>query len=118
MENKLWIQVETTKSTDETWTFKGLIEQSVFDAITSNKVSSGYFKLERVYWISSFYDEHGNRKGDRLYEYGGEGRLKAFKGDLHLKVDDLVSLAPIDAEVDKARVKVANKEHLAAVVEL
>lgn len=115
MEETIWVEIETTKSTDEVWTFKGQMQKVVFDGIVSNRLASGYLKLDKVYWIAGSYDENGNRVGDKLFEYGEGNKLKAYRGDMYLKIENLVSISPIDVVMDKARVKKPDEKHLSLV---
>ncbi|TVZ37323.1 hypothetical protein P886_1664 [Alteromonadaceae bacterium 2753L.S.0a.02] len=114
MENTIWVQIETTKANDSVWSFKGEMSQRDFKAITDNRRSNGYFKLDKVYWISSSYDDCGNEKGGTLYQYGQEN-LRAFRGELYLRIEHLVSIAPIDAELDLESFKAAQQKHLSVV---
>lgn len=37
MEDLIWIKVETTKSNDDIWSFKGKVLRAVFEGIISNQ---------------------------------------------------------------------------------
>ena len=102
MNELVWVRIETTKSNDDVWSLKGQMLRAVFDGIISNQLTHGYFKLENVYWIVTDYDDCGNEKGETLYQYGRD-KLKAYRGDLYLKVEHLVSVAPLDGEAELAR---------------
>lgn len=115
MDNLIWVKVETTKATDDIWSFKGQLPSTVFDAILSNQLTRGFIKLDKVYWINTKYDDYGNEDGLELCEYGEKGRLEAYRGDLFLKVEHLVSIAPLDREIDVARFKGKEEKHLSVV---
>ena len=115
MDTQIWVDIETTKSTDGLWTLKGQIQKTVFDGVISNQLTKGYIKLEKVYWTSSTYDEYGNPQGEKLTEYGGHGKLKDYLGDMYLKVEHIVSVSPIDGEAELARFKKAEEKHLSVV---
>lgn len=114
MEDLVWIKIETTKSNDDVWSFKGQVLKAVFESIVSNQLTTGYFKLDKVYWVSANYDDEGNRKGESLYQYGKD-KLKTHKGELYLKIEHLVSIAPIDGEMELASFKKNKAEHLSLV---
>ena len=118
MNEELWVEIETTKSTDGIWAIKGKIDALIFSDIVSNKMSTGYFKLDNVYQTSMTYDEYGNREGEKLFKYGESDRFQAYLGTLYLKVENLVSLARIDGESDLNRFKTSNDKHLSVVLPL
>ncbi len=105
MNTLIWVRLETTKGTGEIWTFKGQVLETVFTDVVSNNQTSGYFELHNTYWTSLSYDDEGNSLGETLFEYGGEDRLKPFNGSCFLKIEHVVSITPIDGEMDKARFK-------------
>ena len=107
MEELIWVKIETTKGNDDVWSFKGQLLKAVFDGIVSNQLTSGYFKLDKVYWITTSYSDDGEDLGENLYQYGKE-KFKAYNGDLFLKIEHLVSIAPINGEMELA--KFENKE--------
>lgn len=109
-----WVKIETTKSNDEIWSLKGLISEEIFKGIISNELESGYFKLDQVYWLSPKYDDYGNEQDEELYQYG-KGKLKAYKGSLYLKIEHLVSIAPIDGEQELAMYDKAKEKSLSVV---
>ncbi len=111
MEELIWVKIETTKSNDDVWSFKGQILKGVLEGIISNQLMVGYFKLDKVYWISTKYDDYGNEKGEKLIQYGKD-KLKAYEGPLYLKIEHLVSIAPIDGEMELARFKKGKENHL------
>ena len=113
MDELIWIEVETTKSSDTVWLFKGKILQAVFEAIVTNKLKSGYFKLDNVYWTSTTYDDYGNAKGKKINQYGKE-KWDAYEGSIYLKIEHLVSISPFDGEKDLA--KFAEKKNPLSVV--
>ncbi len=76
MNELVWIKVETTKSNDDVWFFKGQVLKAVFEGIISNQLTQGYFKLEKVYWTVTEYDADGNEKEKRLCQYGKEKLAK------------------------------------------
>lgn len=114
MADVLWVKIETTKANDDIWSFKGKMERAVFERIIKNRMKSGYFRLDKVYWISSRYDDYGNEKGETLYQYGREN-LQALRGDLYLKVEHVVSIAPIDGDMELARFNQPDKKTLCVV---
>lgn len=114
MKDLLWVKIETTKGTDDTWCFKGQIEKTVFNRIVSNKLSQGYFKLDNVYWIINQYDDDSNSQEDILYQYGKD-KLDAYNGELFLRIEHLVSIAPIDGEKELARLNKNDRSHLSLV---
>ncbi len=114
MNELVWVKIETTKSSDDIWTFKGQILKAVFEGIISNQLKQGYFKLENVYWIITEYDDYGEEKGRNLRQYG-KGKLDALYGDLYLKIEQLVSLAPIDGEAELAKFNTQAKKALSVV---
>ncbi len=103
MEQYIWVEFESNKSTDGIWTIKGQIQKSVFDGIVSNQLTKGYVKLDRVYWVSTQYDDYGDPDGQKLTKYGGEGKHKDYRGDIYLKVEHIISVSPIDGEAELAR---------------
>lgn len=115
MENLLWVKIETTKAIDDIWSFKGQILKAVFEGIVSNQLTTGYFKLDKVYWTSTKYDEDGNAQGENLYQYGKD-RLKAHRGELYLRIEHLVSIAPIHGEMELARFRKFEDNPLSLVV--
>jgi len=114
MKEMIWVRIETTKGNEDIWSLKGQIECSVFDAIVNNCQATGYFKLSKVYWINTAYDDYGNAKGEKLYEYG-KGKLAAYHGDLYLRVEHVVSIAPIDGESELARYRKKEEPPLSVV---
>ena len=114
MEELLWVRIETTKSNDDIWSIKGQILKAIFDGMVSNQLTTGYFKLSKVYWIAATYDEEGNELEEKLYQYG-QDKLEAYHGDLYLKIEHLVSIAPIDAERELTRFKKNEDKHLSLV---
>lgn len=115
MNDLVWVKIETTKgTTDGTWSLKGRILKAIFDAIISNQLLSGYFKLDDVYWVSMEYDDFGNEQGEKLYRYGLD-KLKAYQGDLFLKIEHLVSIAPIDGELELAMFSKKEEKSLSVV---
>ncbi len=99
MDELIWVKVETTKANDDVWWYKGQILKGVFEGIVSNHLATGYFKLDKVYWISQKYDDYGKHKGETLFQYGKD-TLKVYEGALYLKIEHLVSIAPIDGEME------------------
>lgn len=114
MEDLMWIKVETTKSNDDIWSFKGKVLRAVFEGIISNQLTSGYFKLDNVYWISAKYDDYGNWSRDTLHQYG-KGQWASHYGELYLKIEHLVSIAPIDGEMELAKYQSLESNHLCVV---
>lgn len=114
MNDVLWVKIETTKGGREVWVIRGRIAQSVFEDIVANRVQQGYFRVDEVYWITPDYDDQGNDCGDKIVQYG-EGDLDAHKGDLYLKVEHLISLAPIDGEMEIAKLQKKDQPHLSLV---
>lgn len=114
MEELVWVEVETTKANDSVWTFKGQILSAVFEAIVSNQLTSGYFKLDKVYWISSRYDDYRNKREEKLCQYGKD-KLKAYKGNIYLRIEHLVSISPFDGEMELARFNKESESHLSVV---
>ncbi|WP_018415654.1 hypothetical protein [Teredinibacter turnerae] len=114
MSETIWVKIETTKGNDDVWSFKGLMWQRDFEKITSNEQRDGYFQLNKVYWISTIYDDSGNSEEEKLYQYG-KGKLEAFRGDLYLKVEHLVSIAPIDGASELERYQKRQNSPLRAV---
>ncbi|WP_086930892.1 hypothetical protein [Agarilytica rhodophyticola] len=102
MEELMWVKIETTKGNDDIWSFKGQILKAVFEGIISNQLNEGYFKLDKVYWITTNYDDNGDEYGEKLYQYG-KGNLKSHRGDTYLKIEHLVTIAPIDGEMELAK---------------
>ena len=114
MNELIWVKIETTKSSDDVWTFKGQILRAVFEGIISNQLTNGYFKLSNVYWLVTEYDDYGEKTGTTLRQYG-KGTLDALHGDLYLKIEQLVSLAPIDGEAELAKFNTQAKKALRVV---
>jgi len=114
MKELMWIRIETNKSNDDLWSLKGQILKSDFERIVSNEMTSGYFRLERVYWISSALDEYGDNQEEKLYEYGKDN-FKAYSGDLYLKAEHLISIAPIDGEMELERFRKTEEKPLSLV---
>lgn len=114
MDKLIWVKIETTRGTDEIYSFKGQLLEAVFNSIVSNQVASDYIQLNKTYWISTSYDDDGNKVGEKLFEYGVTEHLKAYRGDIFLRIEHVVSIAPIDAEVDTAAFK-KQRDHLSVV---
>lgn len=114
MEDLVWVKIETTKSNDDVWSLKGQILKAVLEGMVSNQLTIGYFKLAKVYWISNKYDEDGNKQGEQLCQYGKD-KLKALKGDLYLRIEHVVSIAPLDGEMELASFKNTETKHLSLV---
>ncbi len=114
MEELIWVKIETTKANDNVWSFKGQMLNGVFEGIVSNQLTLGYFKLDKVYWIMQDYDDSDNQKGEKLYQYGKD-KLKAYKGNLYLKIEHLVSIAPIDGEMELSEFKKDKENPLSLV---
>lgn len=105
MSTLVWVKIETNKAADDIWTFKGQMREEVFNAIISNQRTEGYFELLNTYWTAYEYDDNGNNLGEQIYEYGTTGRLKPYKGNCFLRVEHLVSITPLDGDMDKSRFK-------------
>jgi len=114
MDELVWVKVETTKATDDVWSFSGKMLKAVFEGIINNQLTSGYFKLDKVYWVLNTYDDNGNEDGEKLYQYGKD-KLKANKGELFLKVEHVVSIAPIDGEMELAKFNKTDEKPLSVV---
>ena len=114
MDELIWVRIETTKSNNDIWAFKGQISKEVFEGVVCNKLTSGYFKLEKVYWITTQYDDDGNELAEKLYRYG-QDKLKAFAGHLYLRIEHLVSIAPIDGELELAEFLTPKQKPLSLV---
>ncbi|GAB1267763.1 hypothetical protein NBRC116493_10160 [Aurantivibrio infirmus] len=102
MEQLRCVKIETTKLNDNVWGYKGQILKAVFEGIVSNQLNAGYFKLDNVYWVSANYDDNGDEKEDQLFQFG-KGKLNAYEGSLYLKIEHLVSIAPINGELELAK---------------
>ena len=114
MNELMWVQIETTKSNDDVWVFKGQVLRAIFEGIISNQLTHGYFRLTNVYWIVTDYDDCGEEKGRSLRQYG-KGQYDAHHGDLYLKIEQLVTLAPIDGEAELAKFTTQAKKSLSVV---
>ena len=49
MEELIWVKIETTKGSDDVWSFKGQVVKSIFESIVSGQLTSGFFKMKQVY---------------------------------------------------------------------
>lgn len=114
MNELIWVKIETTKGNDDVWSFKGTLERAVFANIVSNQLTTGYIKLSDVYWTINRYDNKGDSIGEDLYQYG-KGELSVYHGELYLKIDHLVSIAPINGEEEIAKFTKSEKKHLSVV---
>lgn len=114
MENFVWVEIETTKANDSVWSFKGKMLKAVFEGIASNQLTVGYFKLDKVYWVSTKYDDYRNKKGDKLCQYGKD-KLKVYKGDMYLRIEHVVSISPIDGELELSKFAKGEEKHLSLV---
>lgn len=114
MEDFVWVKIETTKANDDIWSFKGQLLKAVFEGIVSNRLTSGYFRLDKVYWVTVRYDEYGNEKGEKLHQYGKD-KLEAYHGDLYLKIEHVVSIAPVNGEMELAKFNKDEVKHLSVV---
>ena len=115
MENLVWVDIETTKATNRVVGYKGQIQKSVFEGIVSNQLTSGYIKLDKVYWTSAKYDDFGSPDGEELFQFGSKGNFIAYLGETFLKIEHLVSISPIDGEADLERFKKNAEKHLSVV---
>jgi len=61
------------------------------------------------------YDDNGNEAGETLLQYG-KGDFFAYAGDLYLKIEHLVGIAPIDGDIELAKYADKDKNQLSVVV--
>ena len=102
MDELMWVEIETTKANDSIWSFKGQILKAVFEGIVSNQLTRGYFKLDKVYWLSTNYDYPRKGKDEKLHQYGKD-KLNAYKGNIYLKIEHVVSISPLDGEMELSK---------------
>lgn len=117
MEDLIWVKIETTKGNNDVWSFKGQVVKSIFENIVSGQLTSGFFKMQEVYWIVTNYSNDGSNQGKELYQYG-KGELKAYRGDMYSRIDHLVTIAPIDGEMEIAQYDKDKGKHLSVVSDI
>lgn len=117
MEELIWVKIETNKGNDDVWSFKGQVIKSIFESIVSGQLTSGFFKMQQVYWIVHNYNDEGTKQGKELYQYG-RGELKAYRGEMYSRIDHLVTIAPIDGEMELAQYDKEKGKHLSIVSDI
>ena len=94
MNLKTWVEIETTKGTQTTYTYRGQVDTEKLDLYISGTLSEGILRLEKVYWVNDFVQS----ENDSFYVVYGlsQNKYYDFAGDLYLRIEHISCISTMN----------------------
>lgn len=90
-----WYEIETHKGSRQVVNYRGQCDAGVVERIVSGELSKGWLRMDTVYWAEEHWDDQQQFHQIVVRKYGRDGAYKNFDGTLYVRIEDLVSIAPL-----------------------